>query len=177
MGAVGRLSAEKGFDVLIRAVAQMLRDALDIDLVIVGEGGERPALEALIVELGCKERVHLVGYQAETSRWYEAMDVFALSSVREGLPNVVLEAMALEVPVVATRVAGVPRLIESEKNGLLIEPGRQDELADALSRVLKSPEMRGRFQSAGRRTVAERFSFAVRMERLARVYDGMLERI
>jgi glycosyltransferase involved in cell wall biosynthesis len=175
IGAVGRLSPEKGFDVLIRAVAGLLKEGLAVELVIVGEGSEQAALLNLAAELECAEHVHLVGYQAETARWYEAMDVFTLSSLREGLPNVLLEAMALQVPVVATRIAGVPRLIESEVNGLLVEPGRVDELRLALGRLLKSPAMQARLQTAGRATVEQRFSFAVRMERIARFYDELLQ--
>ena len=75
---------------------------------------------------------------------YQALDVFALSSLREGLPNVVLEAMALEVPVAATRIAGVPRLIRDGENGLLVEPGSVDELVAALGRLLGDPELRRR---------------------------------
>ena len=174
IGAVGRLSPEKGFDLLIRAVASLLQEGLEASLVIVGDGAQQAALAGLAAELGCEKHVHLVGYQANTSRWYEAMDVFALSSLREGLPNVLLEAMALQVPVVATRIAGVPRLIESETNGLLVEPGRPEELASALGRLAQSPELRARLQTAGRATVERRFSFAARMDRIARFYDRLL---
>jgi glycosyltransferase involved in cell wall biosynthesis len=173
VGAVGRLSAEKGYDVLIRAAARLLRSGLNLELVIVGEGGAKKALQNLAAELACSANVHFVGYQSDTCRWYEAMDVFALSSLREGLPNVLLEAMALEVPVVATRIAGIPRLIDSEHNGLLIEPNAVTELADALTRLLGSPELRARFQAAGRLTVERRFSFATRMDKLAQFYDRL----
>ena len=105
-------------------------------LCIVGEGGARPELERLIARLGLQEHVRLVGYQANTIDWYEAMDVFALSSITEASPNVVLEAMAMEVPVVATRIAGVPRMIEDGVNGLLVEPGDVDGLARALATLL-----------------------------------------
>src|SRR5262249_20387329 len=84
VGAVGRLSAEKGLDVLIRAANRLLRDGVDLDLVIVGDGDERAALERLAGELGCAGRVHLTGYRPDLVEWYEAMDVFALSSLREG---------------------------------------------------------------------------------------------
>ena len=151
VGAAGRLSAEKGFDLLIRAVHQLACDGLDADLVVVGEGDERPRLEGLIAELGMGDRVRLLGYRADLPAWYEAMDVFALSSLREGLPNVLLEAMALETPVVATRIAGVPRLVRHEENGLLVEPGAVEELAAALGRLLRDDGLRGRLARAGRR--------------------------
>ncbi len=174
IGAAGRLSPEKGFDLLIRAVDRLLRDGRDVGLVICGEGGERAALEALAGRLGRTGRVHLAGYCADLQGWYEALDVFALSSLREGLPNVLLEAMALEVPVVATRVAGVPRLIEDGANGLLVEPGSADALAAALDRLLGDAALREHVAAAGRRTVERRYSFAARMRKIAALYDALL---
>jgi glycosyltransferase involved in cell wall biosynthesis len=174
IGAAGRLSSEKGFDLLIRAVDRLLRGGRDVRLVICGEGGEGAALEALAGQLGRTGRVRLAGYCADLSGWYEAMDVFALSSLREGLPNVLLEAMALEVPVVATRVAGVPRLVEDGANGLLVEPGSADALAAALDRLVGDPALRERFAAAGRRTVERRYSFAARMRKIAALYDSLL---
>jgi glycosyltransferase involved in cell wall biosynthesis len=176
IGGVGRLSAEKGFDVLIRAVDQLLRDGLDISLVILGEGDERPALEALITELGRGDHIRLMGYRTDLPNWFEAMDVFALSSYREGLPNVLLEAMALQTPTVSTRVNGIPRLVRHEENGMLVEPGSVEELAGALGRLLRDPELRRRLVWAGRRTVEEKYSFAVRMDKLRIMYDRLLGR-
>ena len=177
VGAAGRLSAEKGFDLLIRATHQLACDGLDADLVVVGEGDERPRLEGLIAELGMGDRVRLLGYRPDLPAWYEAMDVFALSSLREGLPNVLLEAMALETPVVATRIAGVPRLVRHEENGLLVEPGAVEELAAALGRLLRDDGLRGRLARAGRRHVEAHNSFAVRMDKLRLLYDHMLGRV
>jgi glycosyltransferase involved in cell wall biosynthesis len=175
VGAVGRLSAEKGFDLLIRAVDQLLRAGHDLHLILVGEGDERPRLEALVAELGRGDRVHLLGYRADTRDVYEAMDLFALSSLREGLPNVVLEALALEVPVVATRIAGIPRVIRDGDNGLLVEPGTADELARALAIVMQDAGKRAALGQAGRRTVEESYSFRVRMEKIRDLYDRLLE--
>ena len=172
VGAVGRLSGEKAFDVLIRAVAALP----GVRLVIVGEGGERGALERLVTELKLTDRVTLAGWQADVRGYFEAMDVFALSSLREGLPNVVLEAMALEVPVVATRVNGVPRLVQDDVNGLLIDSGDVGVLSAALAKVLDDAELQARFCAAGRATVEGRFSFAGRMEKLAAMYDELLGR-
>ena len=176
IGAVGRLSGEKAFDVLIRVVHALSTRGRAVRLVIVGEGGDRPALERLIAELGLADRVTLAGWQADVRGYFEAMDVFALSSLREGLPNVVLEAMALEVPVVATRVNGVPRLVQDGVNGLLVEAGDPATLAAALDRLLGDPPLQARFRVAGRETVEGRFSFAGRMRKLAKMYDELLGR-
>jgi glycosyltransferase involved in cell wall biosynthesis len=177
VGAVGRLSPEKGFDLLIRAADRLLAEGLDLELWILGEGDQKEALAELIRQLGREERIRLLGYCSDLAGYYEAMDVLALSSYREGLPNVLLEAMALEVPVLATRVAGIPRLIQDGDNGLLVEPGQVDELVAGLRQLLRSPELRQRLAEAGRRTVAEGYSFARRMERLRRLYDRLLGRV
>jgi glycosyltransferase involved in cell wall biosynthesis len=174
IGAVGRLAAEKSFDTLIRSLRDLLTRGLDARLVIVGEGDERAALERLAVTLGIADRVYLPGWQADVRGYFEAMDVFALSSLREGLPNVLLEAMALEVPVVATRVNGVPRLIQDGRNGLLVPPADQAALSTALHGVLVNDGLRELFRRAGRRTVEGRYSFPTRMQKLKRIYDELL---
>jgi glycosyltransferase involved in cell wall biosynthesis len=174
VGAVGRLSAEKGFDLLLTAADRLVAEGLDLGLVIVGEGDEQPRLQALIDRMGRGERFRLLGYRSDLRGLYEAMDVFALSSLREGLPNVLLEALALEVPVVATRIAGVPRLISDGVNGLLVQPGSIEDMTEALRRLLTSPSLRERLKQAGRQTIANRYNFARRMERIRGIYDALL---
>ncbi len=176
VGAVGRLSAEKGFDLLIRATHKLLRAGHDLQLVIAGEGDAESELRALIAELGVGDRVWLAGYQADPRPLYEAMDVLALSSVREGLPNVVLEAMALGVPVVATRIAGVPRLVRDGETGVLVEPKSVEELTAGLARLLDDADERGRLAAAGRRTIETSYSFAARMRAIRAIYDDLLGR-
>ncbi len=174
VGAVGRLSGEKGFDVLIRSIHALVSRGLDVQLVIVGEGGERSNLERLVRELHLNDRVRLAGWQADVRGYFEAMDVFALSSLREGLPNVLLEAMALEVPVVSTRVNGTPRLVQDGLNGFLVNAGDLDGLTAALTNLLTNAARRGAFRAAGRHTVETRYNFATRMHRLKRLYDELL---
>ena len=174
VGAVGRLAEEKGFDILIRSCQTLIAGGLDLRLVIVGEGGERKNLEGLARELGIAERVLMPGWQADVRTYFEAMDIFALSSHREGLPNVILEAMALEVPVVSTRVNGVPRLIQDGRNGFLVEPGDGERLTIALTGLLKNGPLREVFARAARRVVETRYSFATRIHRLKRIYDELL---
>ena len=176
LGAVGRLSAEKGFDLLIRSAAHLLGRGADLELWIVGAGDERDPLARLAMELGVADRVRLFGFRSDTIDLYQAMDVFVLSSLREGLPNVLLEAMALEVPIVATRIAGVPRLVEDGENGLLVDPGDFLELSVAIERLLNDRTLRVRITASARRTVEMRYSFAVRMERVRELYDRLLGR-
>ncbi len=175
IGTVGRLSAEKNFAGLIRAVDKLVRQGHDVELAIVGEGDCRAELQRLIAGLDRGDRVRLLGFRSDTLDLYQAMDLFVLNSLREGLPNVVLEAMATEVPVVATRVAGVPRLIEDDVDGLLIEPDADGPLVEALARLIEDAGLRTRLAVAARRTVETRYSFARRMEKMRDVYDELLQ--
>jgi glycosyltransferase involved in cell wall biosynthesis len=173
IGAAGRLSAEKGFDILIRATDGLLAAGHDIQLWIAGAGAEREALGRLIADTGRGDRIRLLGYQSDPVTLYEASDVYALSSTREGFPNVLLEAMALEVPVVATAVNGVPQLVTHGETGELVASGSAEALAAGLARLIAEPDRRARYAAAGRRVVEERFSFAARMDTLAGLYDEM----
>ncbi len=173
IGAVGRLSPEKAFDHLIAAVAKLHATGPKPMLVIVGEGDQLSNLQALADQHGISSHVRFAGFQSDTQAWYEAMDVFALSSLREGLPNVVLEAMALETPVVVTRVAGVPRLVEDGVSGLIVPIGDVPALATALRRLLEEDCLRRRLASAARQVIESRYSFAARMAKMAALYRDL----
>jgi glycosyltransferase involved in cell wall biosynthesis len=173
VGAMGRLSAEKGFDILIRAVDQLLASGTHVQLVIAGEGPERASLDRLVAELGRRDAIRLLGYRNDLVPLYESMDVYALSSYREGLPNVVLEAMAMDVPVVATRIDGLSQLIRPGVSGEIVEPGSVVALAEAIGRVLRDPLLRDMYAAAGRRMVEERHNFTARMAKLASLYEEM----
>jgi glycosyltransferase involved in cell wall biosynthesis len=174
IGGVGRLSPEKAFDAQIRALPVLLERGLDVQLIVIGEGGDRTRLGGIAKELNVADRVLLAGWQADVRTYFEAMDVFALSSLREGLPNVLLEAMALEVPSVATRIAGIPRLIQDGRNGFLIDAGDQSALNRSLIGLLTNPGLRDLFRQAARRTIETRYSFPIRMQRIQRIYDELL---
>jgi glycosyltransferase involved in cell wall biosynthesis len=174
IGAVGRLAEEKGFDLLIRAAARLAEQGRDVGLAIAGDGPEHDRLQALIDELGAADRVRLWGFIANPPEFYEAMDVYALSSRREGLPNVLLEAMALEVPIVATRVAGVPKLLDDGANGVTIPPDDLGALVAALGGLCDDAALRSRLGQTGRETVVDGFSFTARMAKVAAVYNDVL---
>ncbi len=112
-----------------------------------------------------------LGFRSDTLELYHSMDVFALSSLREGLPNVLLEAMALEVPIVTTRVAGIPKLVTHDDNGLIVEPGSVSQLVEGLRRLLSSPDQRVQLGKRGRDTIEANYSFTHRMAKIAKIYD------
>ena len=174
IGAVGRLSPEKGFNVLIESIARLPPGGPDFELWIAGEGKCQNELEALIEQRGLRGRVRLLGFHNDTLELYHALDLLVSSSLREGLPNVLLEAMAMEVPVVATAVAGVPRLIENGVSGLLCQPGDPAALAETIARALDDEPLRARLARAGRTLVERDFRFDGRAVAELDAYDREL---
>ena len=174
LGAVGRLSPEKAFDTLIGSVAELVSRGHDLELWIVGEGPERSRLESCIAASSAPDRVKLLGYRGNTIPYYEAMDLYALSSTREGLPNALLEAMAFGIPAVATRIAGVPGLVEDGVGGLLIEPGSEAALTGALETLLGDRDLRHRLGQGAREKIEATHSFARRMDAIRAIYDHTL---
>ncbi|MEZ6139633.1 MAG: glycosyltransferase [Zavarzinella sp.] len=176
VGAAGRLSPEKGFDILIKAVDQLHRAGLhNLQLLIAGEGDEQANLQRLIDGCLLPQQIQLLGYRSDLLNLYETFDLYALSSYREGLPNVVLEALAMQVPVIATAVNGIPKLIQHESNGILIPPGEISALAESIRRLVHDDSLRVQLAQAGRKTVESRYSFARRMQKLAQIYDAMFQ--
>jgi glycosyltransferase involved in cell wall biosynthesis len=173
IGAVGRLSEEKGFDLLIRAVEKLLCEGRDLELWIGGEGPERDKLAAQAVATGYGSRIRLVGFQKDPRELFAAFDLFCLSSIREGLPNVVLEAMAMEVPIVATRCGGIETFARDRDDMVLVSVGAVDALADGVRCLVQDPTMRKRLATAARRRVERECSFRARMERVIDVYDRL----
>ena len=174
IGAVGRLSAEKGFNLLIQAAAKLIREGHDIELWIAGDGDAKPELQKLIDHLKVADRVKLLGFVSDTLALYHAMDLFVLSSLREGLPNVVLESMAMRVPVVSTKVAGVPKMISDGVNGLLVDIGDVDLLTDAMRKAVTDESLRRRMTDEGRALIERQYSFTRRMEKIQAIYDRVL---
>lgn len=174
VGAAGRLSEEKGFSQLIRAAGLLIDQGVDLELWIAGDGPQRTELERLVSALGLGERIKLLGYRADIVDLYHGMDVFVVSSLREGLPNVLLETMALELPVLCTPVAGIPDLIRDGENGLLAGGGSARELAEGLRTLLDNPSLRRQVGHAARKSVAESHDFRRRMGVIGSIYEKLL---
>jgi len=141
VGYLGRLSEEKGVNYLVEAVARLKGQGAAVKLLLVGDGPSRRALEELSHARLGNGHVVFAGFQENTEQWLTAMDVFALPSLTEGTPMALLEAMAAQVPIVASAVGGVPKVIKDGKNGLLVPPGDVAELASALARLLAGDEL------------------------------------
>jgi colanic acid/amylovoran biosynthesis glycosyltransferase len=156
---VGRLVPEKGTLVLLRAL-KMLRDrGVAAETVLVGDGPYRSELERAARRLDLAGQVTFTGALtgAKVAPLYQEADVFCLPSFAEGLPVVLMEAMANQLPVVTTRIAGIAELVDDDVNGTLLPPGRDDVIADALERLAGDPELRASWGRAGRERVLRDF--------------------
>jgi glycosyltransferase involved in cell wall biosynthesis len=167
VGSVGRLSAEKRFDLLLEAAAKLTAPP---HIVIVGEGSQRAHLSAQARALGLGDRLLLLGQRTDVSELLQAFDVYVQSSDTEGLPNVVLEAMATEVPVVATRVGGTTELIDDDVHGLLVPAGDATRIAEAVNEILRDRRSAERRTAAARLRIEQELSFSVRMARVEEIY-------
>jgi colanic acid/amylovoran biosynthesis glycosyltransferase len=171
---VGRLLHGKGLAILFEAMAQLRRRGLDVTASIVGDGPAREEAERDVRRLGLSHHVHFLGSvgQDDIREHYAQADIFCLPSFAEGIPVVAMEAMAMELPVVSTRITGIPELVDDGKQGLLVAPGRVDALTAALDRLVRSPEERERMGRAGREKVRERYDVARSAERMKAVLEA-----
>ena len=158
VGFVGRFVAIKDLATLVHAFALVAAQRPDAVLLLVGDGPLRAEIDALVAALALQKQVHLVGWIDDLAPVYATIDIFALSSLNEGTPVAVIEAMAAAKAVVATRVGGVADVVEHERTGLLVPPQNPEALADAIVRLAMAPDERLRMGAAGRQAVVARFS-------------------
>jgi glycosyltransferase involved in cell wall biosynthesis len=173
---VTRLVPIKNLPLLIEAIADVRRTAPDVALVFVGEGPQRAALEERAHALGVADAVLFAGYaaQEETPSWYRTADVFALPSDFDNSPNVVLEAMAAGLPVVATDVGGLRDYLTPPENGLLVPKGSRIDLAAALGDLLDDRARAAAMGHRNREAAVTRFSWAVSASRMLAVYERVV---
>ncbi len=150
LGTVGRLSPVKDHLTLLRALETLRRSGRQVDLVIVGDGETRPAIERTVQDLQLGDCVHLLGMRPDVPRLLAAMDAFVLTSLSEGYSLALVEASAAALPVVATRVGGNAEIIADETTGLLVQAGDAPAIAAALARLVDEPPLRARLGAAGR---------------------------
>ncbi|HHW03881.1 MAG TPA: glycosyltransferase family 4 protein [Thermoanaerobacterales bacterium] len=176
VGIVARLVPEKGYEYALKAMPAVLKKFPGAVMVIVGDGPLRKALEDLCLDLGIHEHVIFLGYQDRVETLEADFDVFLLPSVSEGLGLSLLEAMALAKPVVATEVGGIPEVVKSGVNGLLVPPRDPSAIAEAIIRILSSKQMAYSLGQAAKNTVFDRFSARYMAEKTMEVYDKILQK-
>ncbi len=174
---VSRMSPRKGPHVLLNAFQRIAREFDDVVLVMVGSGEMLPLLKAQAKFLGIGERVRFMGYVPNEllPKLYASADVFVLPSITaEAFGIVVLEAMASGVPVVATTVGGIPEVVERSGSGLLVPPGDELALGQAVSRILADDDFARKLGEAGRRAVEAEYSWKVVADKIERAYEEVL---
>lgn len=165
----------KGHDLLLRALARLRSRGVALTVVCVGDGDERPRIEALARELGLgATQVVFAGFRHDVPDLMTAADFCVLPSHDEGFPMVLLEAMAYGLPPVCTAVGGNPELVAHEANGLLVAPGEESPLADAMERMTLDAALRRRLGEAGRAHVTARFTMAQTADQYDQVYQRVL---
>jgi glycosyltransferase involved in cell wall biosynthesis len=173
IGFVGRLEEQKGITYLLDAAHRLNEQYNNFTLIILGDGSLASALRDKAVALHLSNTLFL-GFRADAARYFSAFDIYALPSLYEGLPLSVLEAMASECPVVATRVGGVPEVVKDGVTGFLVAPKKVDELVDRLQKLIQNEEMRLRMGKAGRQRVVQHFSAASMVAKTEEVYEVLL---
>jgi glycosyltransferase involved in cell wall biosynthesis len=172
--SVGQLKEKKGFPVLLRACQILIKNGAEFQCEIIGDGPDRSSLERLWHDLGLEDTVTFAGAKPNTAVMNRYIDasIFVLPCViasnddRDGIPNVLLEAMANELPIISTPVSGIPEIVQHEVTGLLSKPGDEESLAAAIDRLLYDPRLRMALGRRGREVVQERFDIHKNIGRL-----------
>jgi glycosyltransferase involved in cell wall biosynthesis len=175
IGIVSKLWEGKGHDLLIRTFKEIGKEMPRARLVIVGEGYLMESLKTLVSQLQLSETVIFTGFLEEIPQIIATFDVAVLPSYFEGMGRVLLEAMAMEKPVVGTRVGGIPDLIEKDLNGFLVSPGSEKELASAVLKILRDKGLAAKMGQEGRKKMTDRFSAESMIRSIEEIYRNLLK--
>jgi len=173
---VGRLAATKGLPILLESLVVLKKTFPDLVLTVVGDGSDKILLQNMVEELKLQQAVEFVGYQSQTKvrEYIQHTDIFVLPSFAEGIPVVLMEAMAAGVPVVSTRIAGISELVEHGVSGYLVPPGDVTSLASAITTLLVNDQLRTAFGVAGRTAVEKNFNLEKEAKHLHSVLTSVL---
>ena len=174
VGAVGRLNGEKDYPNLLGAARSLLRKRKGLYFVIAGKGHLERELRQMAADMGLADRVIFLGHFHDVRKVFELMNIYVLSSTREGLPNTVLEAMAMEVPIVATDVDGVKEAVSDQREAILVPPQDTERLAAGIALMLENADLRARLVLSARRKVESEFSFTHRTRKVEDIYRRVM---
>ena len=175
IGTIARLHWEKGIDLLIRAFHHLASEFPETILVIIGDGPEKENLKELAENLGIRDRVIFTGFQPEPERFFALFDLFALGSRIEAMPVALMQAMAQGKAIVATKVGGVPELVEDNKEALLVPAEDEFMLTRAISRLLHDPKLAKRLGENARAKAEQEFSLKKMIESYQKIYLELIE--
>jgi glycosyltransferase involved in cell wall biosynthesis len=174
VGDVGRLSSEKGQRDFLTAAQRINRVRKDVYFVLIGDGPDRAMLEQYARELGIAERVFFTGHLQDVRPVYQDIDMLALTSYTEGFPNVLLESLSMNRPILATDVGGVADIVEDNVTGRLVQPGDVEGIANGLLGMIQNPDEARRLMANGRQAVVDKFQFSRRVERVQALYRDVV---
>ena len=170
IGTMGRLVMEKGITYLLKAMQKVIMEFPNIQLLIVGDGAMKPYLEREAVDLGVHSNVIFTGSRLDVPELLNLFDLFVLSSISEGLPMVLLEAMAAECSIVATGVGGVPIAIKNGENGSLVSPKNPEMLASTIIALLKDKRLRDKYATNGYKIFKENYDARIMTKQYEELY-------
>jgi glycosyltransferase involved in cell wall biosynthesis len=177
IGTVGNIFPRKGYDIMLRALPEILAAVPDVHYLVLGQGDEEheQSLRHLCRDLGLTARVHFLGFERQVRALLDSMNLYVQPSLMEGFGIAVLEAMAREKAVVASRTGGLPDIVVNGETGLLVPPGDIGELARAVTALLKDPDGRTEMGRKGRQRVMRHFTVEAMMNGLSSVYAGLIQ--
>ncbi len=172
IGTISELHKNKGLSYALSGIKQFIEHMPEKEILffIIGEGEKRPELESQIKELGLEKNVVLCGHVDDARTYLKAFDVFLLSSIKEGLPYVILEAGISKIPVISTSVGGIPEVIKNFETGLLIPPKRETEIKNALIYFVEHPDMVSHMQDTLYHTIIKKYNFDAIFKKTAELY-------
>ena len=168
IGSIGRLVKEKNYETLITAASNIP----DAKFFLIGEGSEREKLKDQILNFKLQNRFFLINPSGEDSKYLKAFDVFAMSSIKEGLPYILLEAMAAELPIVVTETGGIPEMIKNHRNGMMVSRENPAQLAQAVSGLLANPQIAEELGRSARKSLIENFEIGKMISKTESVYEN-----
>jgi len=168
---VAVLREPKGIQYMLKALPAILDKNPNTHYLIVGDGSYGASLRELVVDLAIQEHVTFTGHRTDIPALLSISDIFVLPTLGDALPTVLIEALAAEIPIVATNVGGVPEIVENEVNGLLVPPGDSYELTQACLKFLQNQEFASQIVRAGNTIVQQRFNINIQIEQLSQIYE------
>ncbi len=168
---VAVLREPKGIQYMLNALPALLDKNPNIHYLIVGDGAYGASLRELAADLAIQEHVTFAGHRADIPALLSISDIFVLPTLGDALPTVLIEALAAEIPIVASNVGGVPEIVENEVNGLLVPPGDSSELTQACLQFLQNRELASQIVQVGNAIVQQRFNISVQIEKLSHIYE------
>lgn len=175
-GTVGRLEEVKGFDILLHAFSKIWKQHKNAYLCLIGDGSQREVLKQLAVTLNLQENIIFVGHTTEVWKHMVGLDTYVCSSRSEGVPYSILEAMACSLPVISTKVGGIPAILHDQQEGMLIPPGNSDALAEGMRDLLSNPSKAAELGRNAMDRVNREFTAEQMTENVQAMYDEILRK-